>query len=60
LQYVERLRNHALSAALTGIMAAVVGVIANLAIHFAIDILFSDVGTVTWGPVQLSAKLRRC
>jgi chromate transporter len=52
--YVERLRgNHALSAALTGIMAAVVGVIANLAIYFAIHTLFSDVSTVTWGPVQL-------
>ena len=52
--YVERLRgSHALSAALTGIMAAVVGVIANLAIYFAIHTLFRDVGTVTWGPVRL-------
>ena len=52
--YVERLRgNHALSAALKGIMAAVVGVIANLAIFFAIHTLFRDVSTVTWGPVQL-------
>jgi chromate transporter len=52
--YVERLRgNHALSAALTGIMAAVVGVIANLAIYFAIHTLFSDVTTVTSGPVDL-------
>jgi chromate transporter len=52
--YVERLRgNHGLSAALTGIMAAVVGVIANLAIYFAIHTLFSDVNTVTWGPIQL-------
>ncbi len=52
--YVERLRgNDALSAALTGIMAAVVGVIANLAIYFAIHSLFSEVSTVTWGPVQL-------
>ena len=52
--YVERLRgNHALSAALTGIMAAVVGVIANLAIYFAIHTLFRDVSTVTWGPVDL-------
>jgi chromate transporter len=52
--YVERLRgNHALSAALTGIMAAVVGVIANLAIYFAVHTLFGDVITVTWGPVQL-------
>ena len=52
--YAERLRgNHGLSAALTGIMAAVVGVIANLAIYFAIHTLFSDVSTVTWGPFQL-------
>jgi chromate transporter len=51
---VERLRgNHALSAALKGIMAAVVGVIANLAIYFAIHTLFSDVSTFTWGPVDL-------
>jgi chromate transporter len=34
-------------------MAAVVGVIANLAIYFAIHTLFRDVSTVTWGPVQL-------
>src|SRR3954453_8163355 len=52
--YVERLRgNQALSAALTGIMAAVVGVIANLAIYFAIHTLFREVSTVTWGPIQL-------
>jgi chromate transporter len=52
--YVERLRgNHALSSVLTGIMAAVVGVIANLAIYFAIHTLFSEVSTYTWGPVDL-------
>lgn len=52
--YVERLRgNHSLSAALTGIMAAVVGVIANLAVFFAVHTLFSDVATFTWGPVHL-------
>jgi chromate transporter len=52
--YVERLRgNHALSAALRGIMAAVVGVIANLAVYFAIHTLFSDVRTMAWGPVEL-------
>jgi chromate transporter len=52
--YVERLRgNHALSAALTGIMAAVVGVIANLAVFFAVHTLFSEVATFTWGPVHL-------
>ena len=52
--YVERLRgNHALSSALTGITAAVVGVIANLAIYFAINTLFSEVSTFLWGPVNL-------
>jgi len=52
--FVERLRgNHALSAALSGITAAVVGVIANLAVVFALATLFSDVDLVTWGPVQL-------
>lgn len=52
--YVERLRgNEAISAALTGIMAAVVGVIANLAIFFAVHTLFREVHSVSWGPVHL-------
>jgi chromate transporter len=39
--YVERLRhNHHLTAALTGITAAVVGVIASLAVFFALHTLF--------------------
>ncbi|WP_028642901.1 chromate efflux transporter [Nocardioides sp. URHA0020] len=42
--YVERLRgNAALSAALTGVTAAVVGVIANLALYFALHTLFAEV-----------------
>ncbi|WP_343906269.1 chromate efflux transporter [Nocardioides aquiterrae] len=41
--YVERLRgNEALSAALTGVTAAVVGVIANLALYFTVHTLFAD------------------
>ncbi|MCH8499170.1 MAG: chromate efflux transporter [Marinobacter sp.] len=41
--YVERLRgNHALSAALGAITAAVVGVIANLALWFAVNVLFAE------------------
>ncbi|HEV7727488.1 MAG TPA: chromate efflux transporter [Modestobacter sp.] len=41
--YMERLRgNRSLSAALTGITAAVVGVIANLGVYFAIHTLFAD------------------
>ncbi len=53
--YVERLRgNHAISAALTGITAAVVGVIANLAVYFAVHTLFSHTTTARWGPAQLT------
>ncbi len=52
--YVERLRhNHTLSAALTGITAAVVGVIANLAVYFALHTLFSDTKRITTGPLDL-------
>ncbi|MEU4452698.1 chromate efflux transporter [Nocardioides sp. NPDC023903] len=52
--YVERLRNnHHLTAALTGITAAVVGVIANLALFFALHTLFDDSRTLAWGPVDL-------
>ena len=52
--YVERLRhNQHLTAALTGITAAVVGVIANLAVFFALHNLFDDQHTVDRGPVHL-------
>jgi len=45
--FVERLRgNRALSSALTAITAAVVGVIMNLAIWFAIHTLFTQVRTI--------------
>ncbi|MFP5282324.1 MAG: chromate efflux transporter [Actinomycetes bacterium] len=48
--YVERLRNNrSLSAALTGITAAVVGVIANLALFFAVHTLFAQTTTFRWG-----------
>ncbi|WP_426513775.1 chromate efflux transporter [Dactylosporangium sp. McL0621] len=51
--YVERLRgNHALSAALTGITAAVVGVIANLGLYFALHTLFAANRAITAGPVH--------
>jgi chromate transporter len=54
--YVERLRgNSSLSAALTGITAAVVGVIANLAVFFAVHTLFSD--TTRWSVGALSLEL---
>lgn len=49
--YVERLRhNAAISAALTGITASVVGVIANLAVYFAEHTLFGGTFTWSWGP----------
>jgi chromate transporter len=56
--YVERLRgNHALSSALSGITAAVVGVIANLAVFFAVHTLFAEVDTQTWGPIHLQVPV---
>jgi chromate transporter len=52
--YVERLRgNQRLSAALTGITAAVVGIIANLAFFFAVHTLFAETVRVTSGPLDL-------
>jgi chromate transporter len=52
--YVESLRNNRhLSAALTGVTAAVVGVIANLAVFFALHTLFDDSRRITAGPLQL-------
>jgi len=52
--YVERLRgNRALSAVLTGITAAVVGVIASLALYFALHTLFGQTQRQEWGPVQV-------
>jgi chromate transporter len=49
--YMERLRgNRSLSAALTGVTAAVVGVIANLGVYFAVHTLFADTVPVDrWG-----------
>jgi chromate transporter len=53
--YVERLRgNRSLTAALTGITAAVVGVIANLAFYFFVHTLFRRTGEVDNGPLQLT------
>jgi chromate transporter len=52
--YVERLRgNQSVSAILSGITAAVVGVIANLAYYFALHTTFRDVSTTDAGPVRL-------
>ena len=52
--YVERLRgNRPLSATLSGITAAVVGVIANLAVYFALHTLFSETSVVATGPLRV-------
>jgi chromate transporter len=51
---MERLRgNRSLSAALTGITAAVVGVIANLGVFFAVHTLFAETRPVDGGPLSL-------
>jgi chromate transporter len=51
---VEKLRgNERLSAALTGIAAAVVGVIASLALYFAMHTFFTATAELHWGPVHL-------
>jgi chromate transporter len=52
--YAEYLRRKpALGAALAGITAAVVGVIANLAAWFSLQTLFSTTGELRFGPLRL-------
>ena len=52
--YVERLRNNShLTSALTGITAAVVGVIASLALYFSLHTLFDSTRPVDTGPLHL-------
>jgi chromate transporter len=52
--YIEGLRaNRALAAALTAVTAAVVGVILNLAIWFAIHVVWTEVGRIEAGPISL-------
>ena len=54
--YVERLRgNTALTAALSTVTAAVVGVILNLAVWFGMHVIFPPTGGVDWIAVALSA-----
>jgi chromate transporter len=53
--YVEKLRaNVALSGALAAISAAVTGVLLNLAVWFALHVLFSEVGKVEAGPLSIA------
>lgn len=52
--YVERIGSNArLSGALAGVTAAVVGVILNLALWFALHVLFAKVAPVSHGPLRL-------
>jgi chromate transporter len=54
--YIERLRGHAaLDGALTAITAAVVGVILNLAVWFALHVVFGEV--VAWSGLGLTLEL---
>ena len=56
--FVETLRsNRALSAALSTITAAVVGVISNLAVWFALHVLFAELRTVRLGPASLEVPV---
>jgi chromate transporter len=56
--YVERLRaNAALSSALAAVTAAVVGVILNLAIWFAVHTLFARAVPVRNGPFHFDAPV---
>jgi chromate transporter len=56
--YVERLRHNThLAAALTGVTAAVVGVIANLAAFFALHTLFDETRPVSAGIVRLDVPV---
>ncbi len=52
--YIERLRNQvALGHAMSGITAAVVGVILNLGVWFALHVLFPGITERAFGPVQV-------
>ncbi len=56
--YVERLRgNKAAAAALAAITAAVVGVILNLTVWFALKVLFHDHREVVLGPLRLDVPV---
>lgn len=56
--HIEGLRGNAsLSAALTSITAAVVGVIANLSVFFAAHTLFDRTRTVTSGPLEMTLPM---
>ena len=54
--YVETVRNvRWLASALAAVTAAVVGIIANLAVWFALHVLFGNFREIAWGPLMLPA-----
>lgn len=56
--FIETLRsNRALSAALAAITAAVVGVILNLALWFAVHVIFSQTREISLGPIRFDAPV---
>ena len=56
--YVERLRgNQALAGALSAITAAVVGVILNLAVWFALHTIFAETRPFTAGPIRFDLPI---
>ena len=56
--FIERMRgNRALGGALSAITAAVVGVVLNLAVWFAIHTIFRSVRTVAFGPFHFDMPL---
>lgn len=56
--YMESLRRHrALNAALSCVTAAVVGVILNLSVWFAVHTIFRRTEAVTYGPLQLDVPV---
>jgi chromate transporter len=56
--YIERLRNNRrLAAALRAITAAVVGVVLNLSLWFAMHVFFGEVGARTFGPSAMTVPV---
>lgn len=56
--YIEALRgNRALTAALSAVTAAVVGVVLNLAVWFALHVVFGEVREDVLGPIRLFVPL---
>lgn len=56
--YIEAMRNNkALASALAAITAAVVGVILNLAVWFAVHVMFSQTRTISIGPLNFDAPV---